>query len=308
MTALVPVKGALDRAVDYAQSSHSEATKRAYQSDWRDFMAWCEWQTKIDSLPELVAAYLAQLADEGKSASTITRRVAAIAYAHRLKGVASPTSTEPVKAVLRGIRRQIGVAQVRKAPTTARVLTAMLRKIPDSLIGKRDRATLLLGFAAALRRSELVALEVADLVRTPEGMLVHLGRSKTDQDGEGYEVAVPHGSRLKPIEAVEQWLAAAGITEGPVFRPIAKGDRVKPEALNDNSVALIVKRYALAAKLDPADFSGHSLRAGFITSALEQASDLFRIMDVTRHRSVDTLRVYDRRAKAFKDHAGRKFL
>lgn len=306
----------LARAADYARAEKADATRRAYRSDFDDFRAWCA-RHGCEPMPaavEAVAAYLAALADSGLKASTISRRCAAIGYAHRLAGiVSSPTAAEPVRAVLRGIRRRIGVAARRKAPATARAIAAMLRRIPDTIAGRRDRALLLIGFAAALRRSELVALDVTDLEPTPEGLIVHIRRSKTDQEGEGHQVAVPRGSKLKPVEAVEAWIQALEFqwndnVPGPLFRPIDKAGRIGAERLTPDAVARIVKRHAAAAKLDPAMFAGHSLRAGFVTSALEAGADVLKVMDVTRHRSVETLKAYDRRAKAFKDHAGRGFL
>ena len=304
----------LARASDYLLAEKADATRRAYASDWRHFSDWC-WAQGADGVSPMpaaiptVAAYLAYMADIGLKASTITRRTAAIRYAHRLQGLEPPTNAEPIKALLRGIRRRIGVSVERKAPATARAIALMLKRIDaDPIIGVRDRAMLLLGFSAALRRSELVALKHNDLEQVPEGLVVHIRRSKTDQEGAGHQVAVPRGSKLRPVEAVEAWLAAAHITDGYVFRPIAKGGRIGAGPLTGESVAQIVKARAKAAKLDPALFSGHSLRAGFVTSALEACADLFRVMDVTRHRSVDTLRAYDRRAKQFKDHAGKGFL
>jgi site-specific recombinase XerD len=295
-------------ALDYAAAEKSEATRRAYRSDFRDFAAWCD-QRKVSPMPtsiETVAAYLASLADRGLKASTITRRAAAIGYAHRAYHVEPPTNAEPVKAVLRGIRRKIGVAVERKAPATAKAVAMMVRR----LRGKhavRDRAIILLGFAAALRRSELVALRLEDLEWTPDGVIIHIRRSKTDQEGEGHQVAVPRGSKLKPVEALETWLRSQHVSPNQGRDQAGtKQDRVFP--VSAQTVALIVKRRAKAAGLDPAMFSGHSLRAGFVTSALETGADLLRVMDVTRHREVKTLKAYDRRAKAFKDHAGRKFL
>jgi len=283
----------LARAADYASAAKSEATKRAYRSDWQDFERWCA-QHGVAPLPAeigTVAAYLASLADGGLKASTITRRGAAIGYAHRLAGMPPPTASEPVKAVLRGIRRRVGVAVERKAPATARAISRMVKGA-----SVRDRAILLLGFAAALRRSELVDLKVKDLERTPDGLIVHIRRSKTDQEGEGHQVAVPLGTKLKPVEAVDAWLAKRGTDPGPLFD------------ISDATVARIVKRAARRAKLDPKEMSGHSLRAGFVTSALESGADILKVMDVTRHREVKTLKAYDRRAKAFKDHAGKNFL
>ena len=151
-------------------------------------------------------------------------------------------------------------------------------------------------------------MDVADLEETAEGLLVSIRRSKTDQEGAGDFVSIPHGSRLRPVAALQAWLQAAGITEGPIFRSIRKGGSVTPERLSDRSVAQIIKRRAEAAGFDPNLFSGHSLRAGFVTSALHHGADILRVMDVTRHREVSTLKTYDRRAKAFKQHAGEAFL
>ena len=180
--------------------------------------------------------------------------------------------------------------------------------MPDDLRGLRDRALLVLGFAGALRRSELVALDVDDLEETAEGLHVRIKRSKTDQEGAGDFVSIPHGSRLRPVAAVKAWLQTAGITEGPIFRSIKKGGSVTLERLSDRSIAQIIKDRADAAGFDPTIFSGHSLRAGFVTSALHHGADILRVMDVTRHREVSTLKTYDRRAKAFKQHAGEAFL
>lgn len=302
----------LTSAASYAEAEKADNTRRAYRADWRDFHTWCETvkAASLPAQPATVAAYLAHLADSGRSVSTISRRLAAIAYAHRLKGgYVVSAKVEPIGAVLRGIRRRKGAAVKRKAPATAIAIGAMLEFVPrTTLIGIRDRAILLIGFAAALRRSELVALHVRDLDLQPDGILVHIRRSKTDQDGHGHQVAIPRGGRLRPVEALEAWLAASRIAEGPVFVSIGKSGRVGSDALCGESVSHIVKRYAHAASLDPTLFSGHSLRAGFVTSALEHGADLFKVMDVTRHRRVETLKGYDRRAKAFRDHAGKDFL
>jgi integrase len=257
---------------------------------------------------DTTAAFLAAEATSGAKSSTIGRRAAAIGYAHRLAGHEPPTGAEAVRAVMRGIRRTIGAKPEQKAPATAERIAAMVPLVPATLAGKRDRALLLLGFAGAFRRSELVALTVADIIDADGGLRVVIRRSKTDQEGQGQEIAIPTGGKLRPVEAVRAWLDAAGITEGPVFRPVAKGGRVLPAALTDRSVANIVKLYATRAGLDAAEFSGHSLRAGFITSAAEHGASVFKMMEVSRHRSVDTLRGYVRRADLFRDHAGAGFL
>ena len=167
--------------------------------------------------------------------------------------------------MLRGIRRRVGVAPVRKAPATAQAVAAMLEHVPDTLIGKRDRALLLIGFAAALRRSELAGLRVSDLERHTDGLLIHIRKSKTDQEAAGAQFPVPRGGRLRPVDALEAWLTAAEITDGPVFVSIGKGGRIGRKALSTNAICEIVKRYAAAAGYDPKAYAGHSLRAGFVT-------------------------------------------
>ena len=294
----------------YMRADSAEATRRAYASDWRDFLDWCHRSglQPLPAAPEAVADYLAQLADRELKASTIGRRVAAITWVHRQNDLVPPTSAELVKRVLRGIRRTIGARVDRKAPVTAQIVRQMVKKVPGTPAGLRDRALLLLGFATAMRRSELVALDVEDIRRVPEGLVVHVRRSKTDQEGVGREVPVPRGNRLKPVAALEAWLQAAAIMAGPIFRPVGKGGRVANHRLDGVTVGHVVKRWAAAASLDPTMFGGHSLRAGFVTEALGNDADALKIMDITGHRQVQTLKIYDRRAKAFQDHAGKKFL
>lgn len=213
-----------------------------------------------------------------------------------------------MKATLRGIRRSIGAAPVRKAPATADLLRQMLDRYPDTLKGRRDRALLALGFAGAFRRSELVALRVEDLTETADGLRVLIRKSKTDQEGLGQEVAILRGTRLRPVQAVQDWLRAAGIEEGPVFRAVGRGGRVKDAALGADVVGDIVKNHCQALGLDARTFAAHSLRSGFLTSGAEAGASVFKLMEVSRHKSVDMLRVYVRRVDAFKDHAGAAFL
>ena len=297
-------------AVSFAMQEKSEGTRRAYRSDFRIFRTWCA-ERGLEALPATaatVARFLSAQATGGLKASTIGRRAAAIGYAHRLADHEPPTSAEAVKACVRGIRRSIGTAPVRKTAATAGLVQEMLAHCPDTLAGLRDRALLALGFAGAFRRSELVALQVADLLEAPDGFRVVIRRSKTDQDGAGQEIAIPRGYRLRPVEAVQVWLAAAEINDGPVFRPVLKGGRLQPEALSAHSVAQIVKHYADLAGLDPTSFAGHSLRSGFLTSAAEAGASVLKMVEVSRHKSVDMLTTYVRRADLFREHAGSKFL
>ena len=300
----------LDAARSFAEQEKAAATRRAYRSDFTIFAAWClaRGAETLPASPAVVAAFLAAEANAGARASTITRRAAAIRYAHRLAGYETPTGAETVRAVMRGIRRTIGTAKDQKAPATADLIVTMLKHCPDTLAGKRDRALIALGFAGAFRRSELVALTLADLVEAPDGYRVLIRHSKTDQEGQGQEIAIPRGYRLRPVETVQTWLAAAEINDGPVFRPVLKGGRVQTVSLTPHSAAQIVKHYAELAGLDPDSFAGHSLRAGFLTSAAEAGASVFKMMEVSRHKSVDTLRGYVRRADLFREHAGAAFL
>ncbi len=306
-----PMPVRTDAAREFALAEKSEATRRGYRSDFDGFRRWCTEQgvDALPALPETVAEFITAAALAGTKPSTLTRRMASIRYAHRLADHASPTDSEKVRAVLRGIRRKRQEPVQQKAAATAERLRAMLDKIPaDTLRGKRDRALLALGMAGAFRRSELVALQASDLVRLPEGLRVTIRSSKTDQVGAGHVIAILRGSNIKPVRAVQDWLDAAGIIDGPVFRRIDRHGRVGAQALTPQVVALVVKDAAEAAGLDPAEFAGHSLRSGFITSAAEQKTDVLRIMEVSRHRRVETVQGYVRRANMFRGHAGAGFL
>lgn len=197
---------------------------------------------------------------------------------------------------------------MRKAPATADLLTVIVRSLPAGPAGLRDRALLLVGFASALRRSELVALQVADVALHPEVMLLQIRSSKTDQEGRGAQIAVPRGRANCPAAALEAWLKAADISDGPIFREVDRHGRVGAQQLTDRSVARIVKRSTRAAGFDERDFSGHSLRAGFVTTALERGVDTLKVMAMTRHAKVDTLRIYDRRRRDFANAAGKDLL
>jgi site-specific recombinase XerD len=311
-TALVPASQPdLTLARRYAEAEKAAGTRAGYQRDWDRFRAWAasRGHLSLPASPETIAAYVAHEAAAGIRPSTITRRLAALRCAHKLAGYTEPPiNTELVKATMRGIRRTIGTATDRKSPATARVVASMLALCrTETLIGTRDRALLALGFAGAFRRSELVALEVEDLAECPDGLRVTIHRSKTDQEGAGQSIAILRGVRICPVEAVQTWLAAAEIRTGLVFRSVLKGGRPGGK-LPDQRVGHIVKQYAERVGLDARMFSGHSLRAGFCTSAAEHGASVWKMMDVSRHKSVDTLRGYVRNAESFKDHAGAAFL
>jgi len=297
----------------YQRASKADATVRAYRAASKAFEAWCGRYgfRALPASPEAVAGFIVAEAEAGCAASTLGKRLAAIKYAHKLAGAADPTDDEGVRAALKGARRKVGVLPVQKAAATAEILASLLMRTPDTLVGKRDRALLALGFAGAFRRSELVALDVGDLVEHPDGLRVRVRRSKTDQEGRGTEKAIPHGRYIRPVALVREWLDAAGITVGPVFLPVSRygyvrrGENVR---LTTQAVADVLKKYTAAAGLDASTFGVHSLRAGYITSAAERGADLARIMDQSGHRDPRTVVGYIRRANAFKGHSGSGFL
>jgi site-specific recombinase XerD len=295
----------VDRAADLARNEKARATRQAYGSDFEIFEVWCadRGASALPATPETVAAFLASEVDRGIRPSTIGRRVASIRYAHKLAVLPVPTDDERVKATVRGIRRTLGTAGRKKAPATAERVIAMTLGIGTGLKGLRDRALLLLGFAGAFRRSELVALDVEDIEECETGLRIRIRRGKTDQEGQGMTIGIVRGSIACPVEALQAWRKAADVATGALFRSIRKGGKVG-ERLTDQSVADIVKAHAKRVGLDPRAFAGHSLRAGFLTSAAKRGASIFKMMDVSRHRSVDTLRGYIRDAEIFKDHAG----
>lgn len=287
--------------------SKSPRTLRSYETAWKDFLNFCEYEDRVPlpATPETVSLYIAALSDYARVA-TIKQRLVAISQAHQAAGYTSPTSNLEVRATMAGIRRTKGVAPHAKRATTMRLLTQMLKTIPpDTLTGVRDRALLLIGFAGAFRRSELVSLQVMDFTKVEEGYVITLRFSKTDQEGQGRLVGIPYGAHSEtcPVRSLDQWLKEAHITDGYVFRAVRKGGKVASTGLSDKSVALIVKKVAAAAGFDPDNFAGHSLRAGLATAAAIAGVSERKIMDQTGHRSEAMVRRYIRDGNLFRDNA-----
>ncbi|HEX4770473.1 MAG TPA: site-specific integrase [Bryobacteraceae bacterium] len=289
----------------YTRKAKAENTRKAYRYDLEHFAAFCAHQN-VPALPAsaaTIAAYLASMADEGLKPATMSRRLAAISKAHAAAGLETPTSMRHaiVAETWQGIRRTLGTAQVQKAACTTDYMKQMLAQVPDTLAGARDRALLLVGFAAALRRSELVALAVDGVQFVPEGMTISIRRSKTDQEQHGQKVAVTLGKTPEtcPVRALKAWLKAASVESGPLFRAVNRWGQVQQTALTDQVVASLVKKYAQAAGLDADVFSGHSLRAGLATSAALAGAGERQIMRQTRHKSEAMVRRYVRDANMF---------
>jgi len=296
----------IDQARDYADASRADNTRRGYESDWRGFSSYCAAHNLelMPASPQTVVLYVTDLASRAKLA-TIRRHIAAISQMHKERGLESPTAHEIVRRVVRGIARTNGSAQRKKAAFTLDNLRAMLLEIRgEGLKAKRDRAIVLLGFSGALRRSELAAIDAADVNFCKEGLRLTVRRSKTDQTGEGAEIAVPFVANrsLCAVRAVKAWLDASEIQAGPLFRTFSLRRELTSRAIDGRDVANLVQKLAQRAHLE-GDFAAHSLRAGFVTVAARAKISLDAIARTTRHKSLTVLMGYVRPAQAFDDVA-----
>ena len=299
-----------ERVRDYVSQAKATNTLRAYAADWRHFLAWCRERgdAPLPAAPFAVSLYLAELADRAR-VSTLIRRISAISQAHQLAGFKSPTSDAMVRTMMAGIRRANGTAQHGKKPILTEDLRRMIERLPDSFQGTRDRALLLVGFAGAFRRSELVGLDVADLEFHREALVVvTVRRSKTDEEGQGRRVGIPYGSHPEtcPVRATQDWVEMLEGASGPLFRRIDRHGHIGKARLSDKAVALIVKRSAEAAGLAASDLAGHSLRSGLATAAAAAGVSERAIMAQTGHRSIATLRKYIREGSLFLENAASK--
>jgi site-specific recombinase XerD len=299
----------LDQVREYIRASKAENTLRGYQSDWRAFCAWCEVQQvcPLPANPETVAAFIAECAGRLKVGS-VQRRLNAIAEAHKAVGLESPTHNATVRNTMKGIRRTKGVAPAQKTAALTADIRTMVEVADGGTIGARDRALILLGFAGAFRRSELVGLDADDCTFGKDGLTVTLRRSKTDQAGAGRKLGIPYGSNPEtcPVRTMQAWIELATISAGPLFRSINRHGQVQPGRLSGIDVARVVKKLAQRAGLDAAKYAGHSLRAGHATSAAIAGASERSIMNQTGHRSVQMVRRYIRDGSLFRENSAGK--
>ena len=326
-----------ERVDRYVGRASADATLRAYKSDWRLFCAWCRESgyRPLPATPSTVAAFLTLLAETGfvpleprrtktgkvlprKAPSplgkaTIGRRLAAIVFAHRAADLEPPTSQPDaarLEKAMRAIRREKrDDLPDKKRSADGDVMRDMLRSITgDDLRAYRDRALLAIGMAGAFRRSELVEVTVARVAEDARGLLIRIPSSKTDQEGDGQTVAILDGRRLEPVHHYNAWIEKAGICSGPVFRKLTPQGRLTEKSMSAQGVALVVKAAAVAAGYPPELFSGHSLRAGFLTEAGRQSANLFKMKEHSRHSSLEMVAEYVRDHERFREHAGEGFL
>jgi integrase len=314
---LIPAAGAaeLSRLATetraFLTAAKAESTRRAYRTDWEDFDRWCRRHSLIalPASPQTVALYITDLAATHKPA-TLRRRLTVISGAHRAAGHPTPASMQEalVSETLKGIRRTLGTAQGGKRPLFTKQVRAMIRALPATPRGTRDRALLLLGFAGGFRRSELASLACEDVAETDDGLVIRIRRSKTDQEGRGREVAAPYGSHPDtcPVRGYREWLACSGVATGPIFREIDRHGRIGERSIHKDSIGMIVKRAVAGIGLNPADYAGHSLRAGLATQAYLNGATELAIMQQTGHRSLATVRKYIRQGSLFRDNPASK--
>ena len=285
--------------------SLSEASKRAYRADISHFEASGR---SIPASPAAIAEYIAEMA-ETHTVATIQRRLAGLSKAHRAHGLGDPTKAEIVGSTLRGIRRSLGMAQREAKALLRDDLFAALTIMGNRPIDVRDKALLLIGFAGAFRRSELVGLDWADIEHVRQGLVIHLRRSKTDQTGQGRKIGIPNGrTRWCPVLLLDQWQAISGATTGPVFRSMDSSGYASPDRLSREAVSIIVKKRVAAAGFDPERYSGHSLRAGLATSAAMAGASSWKIRQQTGHASDDMLARYVRDGNLFAENAAANLL
>ena len=295
-------QAALDAAQALGRKAAAPATLRAYKADWNHYAAWCRAAgfAPVPAAPAIVGAYLASLGDSHAPA-TVRRRLSAIGKMHRFNDLPWNPGHRDIQQPLQGLLRERGRAVQKAAALTLPMLRQLVATCDASARGRRDRALLLIGFAAALRRSELVALRVEDVVATQNGLRLRIRRGKTDKAGEGAELGLPRGRHAEtcPVRAFEAWQAVAKRRAGPLFRRVSTGGTVGDTALHPDAVRRILAHRAGMAGLSVESFerlSAHALRVGFITEAYNKGVRDEDIMRHTRHRDLRTMRGYVRRA------------
>lgn len=297
-------------AKEYARNAYASNTIRAYRSDWQKFALWGEENSlpTLPSTPAVIGTYVSFLADSGTKLSTIRRHLSTIHKAHDLQELESPVKSGKVSAIMKGIAREHGSQHSQKKALSTKMVKEWIDLLPDDLASLRDKTIVLLGFAGALRRSEIVALTVDDVRFTQEGMVLKVRSSKTDQEGEGELVALPFGANEEycPVHTLRKWIDEAEISEGPLLRSFWKGNRkIRSNPMSSKAVAVIVKQMVLQLGKDPSEFSGHSLRAGHATEAIRQGASERVAMNQGRWKSRIVFRRYVREGNLFRENSAK---
>ena len=308
---ITDIKALQEETLLNLQSSKANNTVRAYKSDFNDFGVFCA-QNGFKSLPtepNIVSLYLTHLSTKEAKMSTLKRRLVSIGVIHKLKGHYLDTKHPSIIENIMGIKRRKGSIQKAKKPLLINSLKLIIDAIDQQnkqeIKKFRDRSIILIGFSGGFRRNEIVSLDYDDLDFVPEGLKINIKRSKTDQFGEGFTKALPYfdSSQYCPVISLKNWLDISKITSGPLFRRFLKGSKLSENRLTDQTVAILIKEYLNLAGINSKNYSGHSLRSGFATSAAESGVEERNIMAMTGHKSTEMVRRYIKEANLFKNNA-----
>ena len=308
---ITDIKALQEETLINLQSSKASNTVRAYKSDFSDFGLFCAQNgfKSLPSEPKVVSLYLTHLSTKDAKMSTLKRRLVSIGVIHKLKGHYLDTKHPAIIENIMGIKRRKGSFQKAKKPilinSLKKIINAIDQQKKEEIKKLRDRSIILIGFSGGFRRNEIVSLDYDDLDFVPEGLKLSIRRSKTDQFGEGFTKALPYfdSSQYCPVVSLKKLLDLSKIRSGPVFRRFSKGSKLSENRLTDQTVALLIKEYLNLAGIDSENFSGHSLRSGFATSAAESGVEERNIMAMTGHKSTEMVRRYIKEANLFKNNA-----
>jgi len=308
---ITDIKALQEETLLNLQNSKANNTIRAYKSDFKDFGLFCA-QNGFKSLPseaKVISLYLTHLSTKDIKMSTLKRRLVSIGVIHRLKGHYLDTKHPIIIENILGIKRRKGSIQKGKKPLLINNLKTIINVIDqynkNEMIKLRDRSIILMGFSGGFRRSEIVSLDCDDLDFVTEGLKINLKKSKTDQFGEGSVKGLPYfdNNQYCPVLSLKKWIEASNISSGPLFRRFTKSSKLSEKRLTDQTVALLIKKYLKLAGINNKDYSGHSLRSGFATSAAESGAEERSIMAMTGHKSTEMVRRYIKEANLFKNNA-----
>ena len=308
---ITDIKALQEETLINLQSSKASNTVRAYKSDFSDFGVFCVQNgfKSLPSEPKVVSLYLTHLSTKDAKMSTLKRRLVSIGVIHKLKGHYLDTKHPAIIENIMGIKRRKGSLQKAKKPilinSLKKIINVIDKQKKEEIKKLRDRSIILIGFSGGFRRNEIVSLDYDDLDFVPEGLKLSIRRSKTDQFGEGFTKALPYfdSSQYCPVVSLKKLLDLSKIRSGPVFRRFSKGSKLSENRLTDQTVALLIKEYLNLAGIDSQNFSGHSLRSGFATSAAESGVEERNIMAMTGHKSTEMVRRYIKEANLFKNNA-----
>ena len=308
---ITDIKALQEETLLNLQSSKATNTVRAYKSDFEDFGLFCAQNgfKALPSVPKIVSLYLTYLSTKDNKMSTLKRRLVSIGVIHKLKGHYLDTKHPSIIENIMGIKRRKGSIQKGKKPILINDLKLIIDVIDqeknEDIKKLRDRSIILIGFSGGFRRNEIVALDYEDLDFVSEGLKIDIKRSKTDQFGEGSKKALPYfdNSQYCPVVSLQKWIKISKINSGSLFRRFSKGSKLSENRLTDQTVALLIKAYLQLAGIDSKNYSGHSLRSGFATSAAESGAEERSIMTMTGHKSTEMVRRYIKEANLFKNNA-----